>query len=217
MKKLFLIVLLLSYNSIFSQVEVKTTPFSSFNLGAYGGINFETTSEIGGEFILEGKTDLLSNLNLKLSLAYYKTLVPVNYTVKESGEATIDSVTYYVAGSYDVTKKIYDIFPISLGLQYVFKNQTISPYLTLDGSYNFISPSIERTGGYVWNYDSYDEIPDGFKIQHVDDNPNNSFGLSIGGGMIYKISSKIGLDLRYFHKYDSEIASTHHLLVGIVF
>lgn len=217
MKKLFLLVMFFSFNTIFSQNNIKESPFSAFRLGVYGGINFETSSDIGRAFILEGKTDLFSNLNLKLSLGYYKTLKPVNYTVRGNDVVIIDSVTFYIAGSYDVIKKIYDMFPFSLGLQYTFKNQTFTPYFTLDVSYNLISTSIERTAGYAMNYDSYDEIPDEFKIKHVENNPNNSYGLSLGTGVIYNISSKIGLDLRYFYKYDSEIINTHHVLVGIVF
>lgn len=207
----------LSCNSIFSQEDVKTSPFSSLQIGVYGGINFETFSEKSGSFIFEGKTNLTPKLNLKLSFGYYKSLQLTNYTVKSYGEHTIDSVTFYTASSYDVTKKIFDVFPFSLGLQYILINSVFSPYLTLDGSYNLISPSINRTGGYVWYYGSVDEIPDEFKTQLIREYPSDSFGLSMGAGGIYKISSKIGLDLRYFYKYDGEIASTHHILIGIVF
>ncbi len=218
MKKFLLIVLmLLSFNSIFSQGKVNESIFTTVGLGVYGGINFEDISEIGGEFFLEGKTNLISNLYLKLSLGYYKTFNPVNYSVKGNSIVIIDSVTYYLAGSHDVTKKIYDIFPFALGFQYILKNKNLSPYLTFDVSYNLISPSIERTGGYSMTYPSYEDIPDEYKLEHVEDNPNDSYGISIGGGTVYHLSEKIGLDLRYYYKYDSEIINTHHILIGIVF
>jgi len=209
--------MLLSFNSIFSQGKVNESIFTTFGIGAYGGINLKTSSEIGGEFLLEGKTNLIENLNLKLSLGYYKTLNPVNYTVKGNSIVIIDSITYYAAGSYDVTKKIYDIFPFALGFQYTFQNKVLSPYITFDASYNLISPSIERTGGYSMTYPSYEDIPDEYKVKHVEENPNSSYGFSIGAGTVYHILKKIGLDFRYFYKYDSEIVNTHHILVGIVF
>ncbi|NOX64829.1 MAG: outer membrane beta-barrel protein [Chlorobi bacterium] len=217
MKNLLFIILFFSSINIFSQERVNKLSFTTFGIGAYGGIDFKTSSEIGGEFLLEGKTNLIDNLNLKLSLGYYKTLNPVNYSVKSNGIVIIDSVTYYVAESHDVTKKIYDIFPFALGFQYIFQNKTLSPYLTFDASYNLISPSIEKAGGYVKNYPSYEDIPDEYKVKHVEDNPNNSYGIAIGAGAVYHLSEHIGLDLRYYYKYDSEIVNTHHILVGIVF
>ena len=215
--KSFILLLVLSANILYAQENDKPAPFSIFEVGVYGGINFETTSEIGGVFFLEGKTNIISNLNLKLSLGYYKSIMPVNYTVKTSGETTIDSVTYYSAGAYDVTKKTYDVFPFSLGLQYVFKSKIISPYLIFDASYNIISGKIVRTGGYVWSYLSYDDVPDEFKNEHTEIMPDNSFGLAIGFGGIYYISKNINLDLRYYYKFDSEIIDTHNIVAGISF
>ncbi len=217
MKNLLFIILFFSSINIFSQEKANKSSFTTFGIGVYGGIDFKTLSETGGEFLLEGKTNLIDNLNLKLSLGYYKTLNPVNYTVKGNSTVIIDSIKYYVADSYDVTKKIYDIFPFALGFQYIFQNKTLSPYLTFDASYNFISTSIERTGGYSMTYPSYEDIPDEYKVKHVEDNPNNSYGIAVGAGAVYHISKHIGLDFRYYFKYDSEIINTHHILVGIVF
>lgn len=213
MKKIFLFMLIFSISSYAED----NPSFSKVAVGVYGGINFETFSETGGAFIFEGKTNLISNLNLKLSIGYYKSISPTNYEVKSADENTIDSITFYGASSYQVTKKIYDVFPLSMGFQYIFENNLFSPYLSLDFSYNIISPSIERTGGYAWSYDSWEEIPDEFKQKYTTYYPNNSFGIVIGAGTIYHISSEIGIDLRYYYKYDSEIINTHHILVGIVF
>lgn len=217
MKKVLVIILILSSNITFSQIGTNRSPFSILQIGVYGGFNFETFSEKGGLFIFEGKTNLTPRLNLKLSFGYYKSFQPTNYSIYSYGEQTIDSVKFYIASTYEVIKMIYDVFPFSLGFQYVFRNKSFSPYFTLDGSYNLISPSIERTGGYAWPYDSIDEIPDEFKKTIVLDNPNNSYGISVGAGMVCHISKNIGLDLRYNYKYDSEIINTHHIFVGIVF
>ena len=217
MKKIFLIILLLSYNFIFSQDNNSNTPFSKIVLGVYGGINFNDISEIGGAFSIAGKTNLTSNLNLKLSLGYYKSIESVNYTVRGNNEATIDSITFFHAGSYDVTHRVYDVLPISLGLQYVFKSEAISPYLLLDGDYNLIDLKIVRTGGESWGYPTYEDVPDEFKVTHVETIPNNSFGGSVGMGALYNLKKGLSIDFRYLFKFSNEIINSHQLLVGIVF
>ena len=100
---------------------------------------------------------------------------------------------------------------------YNFSINSITPYLTVDGSYNIISPSLERSYGESWMLDPREEIPEEFLNGEIPDLPTNSFGLSLGGGVMYAISSKVDLDFRYYYKYDNEIDNTHHLLVGIVF
>ena len=98
------------------------TSFSIFDFGVYGGINFADVSEIGGAFNIEWKTNITPKLDLRASLGYYKSIESVDYKVLSSGEATIDSITFFIADSYDVTQWVYDVVPISIGLQYVFRN-----------------------------------------------------------------------------------------------
>jgi len=215
--KSFILLVILSANILYAQENDKPAPFSIFEVGVYGGISFETTSEIGGIFFVEVRANLISHLNLKLSLGYYKSIKLVNYNVKTYIERSIDIPTFYSALSYDVTKKEYDMFPLSIGLQYVFKGQTISPYLIFDASYNIIGTKIVRTEGQYWHYDSYDDIPDEFNNIHVEPIQNSSYSLAFGLGGIYHISKNINLDLRYFYKFDSEIIDTHNLVVGISF
>lgn len=217
LKKLFAILLLLSMGTLLAQDENKNTPFSNINLGVYGGINFAEVSEVGGAFNIEWNTNLTSNLNLRLSLGYYKSIESVDYTVRSSGETTIDSITYFIADSYDVTHWVYDVLPISLGLQYVFKNETISPYLLLDGNYNFINLDIVRTGGESRGYPTYEEIPDEYKVPYVEIITNNFFGASVGMGVLYNIKKNLDLDFRYLFKYSAEIINSHQFLVGITF
>ncbi len=213
------IVLLLIFltNILFAQDENMIAPFSNFNFSIYGGINFEDVSELGGTFYIEGKTNLTSNLNLKLSLGYYKSIELVNDTVRGSGVNTIDTLTYYSASEAYITERVYDVLPISLGLQYIFKNETISPYILLDGSYNYIDTKRTRNGGRSWSYITYEDVPDEFKNNQIETFPNESFGVALGIGAIYSIKNNLNLDFRYLFKYDSEIINSHQVLIGFSF
>ena len=44
--KSFILLLVLSANILYAQENDKPAPFTNFEVGIYGGINFETTSEI---------------------------------------------------------------------------------------------------------------------------------------------------------------------------
>jgi len=214
-KKLFALYFVFSFNFLLAQVEEGSTPFTNFGYGVYGGVNFEKFSEIGGNFLFEIKTNLTTNFNLLLSVGYYKSIEPVNNNIKTYGKATIDSVTYYQAVSFNVIKKNYDIFPLSIGFQYVLKYKILSPYLMAVLSYNFIDARSEITPGEVWSYSTFEEIPDEFKTKHIEAFPNNSYGIALWIGTSYHITNRIYIDFRYLYKFDSKIINTHNLLVGI--
>lgn len=218
MKKLFLIFIFLSCNTIFSQEDVKASPFSTFKIGVYGGINFVESSDGGGDFLLEGKTDLLKNCNLKLSAGYYKVFEPVNYTVRGYGTMIIggDVISHYGA-SYETIIHIYAVFPFSIGFEYLINLETSIAYIAVDGSYNALSPSIERTGGAVIGFGSPEEIPDIYKNNEPVIFPTSSFGLALTAGIMFNLTKNLSMDFRYYYKIDNEIANTHHFLVGIVF
>jgi len=214
----YLIFLLFSTNILFAQDMGNIAPFSNFDFGVYGGINFENFSEQGGVFYIEGKTNLTSNLNLKLALGYYKSTEQTNYTLRNSGGPyTIDTITYYSAREEYITEKVYDVLPISFGLQYIFRNKRISPYILLDGSYNYIDTKRTRNGGRIWTYETYEDIPNEFKDNQTETFPNKSFGVALGIGTIYNIKNNLNLDFRYLFKYDNEIVNSHQLLIGFSF
>ncbi|MCF6270056.1 MAG: outer membrane beta-barrel protein [Melioribacteraceae bacterium] len=216
-KKLLVLLLFLSTNIFFAQAENKSTLFSTFNFGVYGGINFADVSEIGGVFSIEGKTNLTTNLNLKFSLGYYKSIELVNYTLRSSGMNRIDTLTYYSASEEYITERVYDVLPISIGLQYVFRNKTISPYILLDGSYNYIDTKRTRNGGKSWSYNTYEEVPDKFKNNPNQRFYNESFGIAFGLGVLYNIKKSLNIDFRYLFIYDNEIINSHQFLVGFNF
>jgi len=216
MKKIFFILLFISAGVIIAQ-EVK--PFSHFDIGFYGGINFNETSNIGGDFLVEFKTYLIPSLQLKAAFGYLNTSEPFTDTVRGIREnPNIDSLPRYFVSKYNYENKVYDMFPVSLGFQYTFIQSVFSPYVTVDAVYNFITGSLDTSPSENWTYNSYEEIPDEFKQEQKSvELPDNSFGVMLGAGTSYQLSSKLNLDLRYFFKYDSEIVNTHHIVVGIYF
>ncbi|HSH64883.1 MAG TPA: hypothetical protein VLB84_03585, partial [Bacteroidia bacterium] len=124
----------------------------------------------------------------------------------------------FFAAKYDLVSKNYDIFPLMLGIQYNFVHGIFSPYISVDAAYNFINSFIETSPSEVWSYNSIDEIPAEFKENKKNEKlPDNSYGIILGAGTAYHISLKLNLDIRYLFKYDSEIANTHHFIVGIYF
>ncbi len=216
MKKVLFILFFISFNILKAQGNI---PFSNFKIGFYGGINFYNTDNIRGDFLIELKTNLISSFKLKVSAGYFKTIQPYSNTVKKySANAFIDSLPKFFASKYNLESKNYDIFPIILGIQYNFNQSIFSPYLSIEFAYNFINTSIETSPPEVWSYNSIDEVPAEFKEnQNYEKLPDNSYGIILGVGTSYQISSKLNLDIRYLFKYDSKIINTHHFIVGIYF
>jgi len=217
MKKILFILSFISFNVLEAQ---ENKPFSNFDIGFYGGINFYNTDNIRGDFLVELKTNLISSLNLKASTGYFRTIQPYSYTntVRTYSENTIDTLPKFFAGKYNLVSKNYDIFPLTLGIQYNFNQSILSPYISIDAVYNFIDAFIDTSPPEVWSYNSIDEIPAEFKEnQKYEKLPDNSYGIILGAGTSYQISSKLNLDVRYLFKYDNKIINTHHFIIGIYF
>jgi opacity protein-like surface antigen len=215
MKKIIFTLLIISLIDLEAQ---DNKPFSNFDIGFYTGINFYNTSNIGGDFFVEFRTNLLSSLKLKISTGYFRTIQPYSGTERTYSENIIDTIPKYYASKYDYVSKNYDVFPISLGIQYIIVQSIFSPYISIDAVYNFMNATITTTPPEVWSYNSIEEIPDEFKgNQKVEELPNNSYGIILGAGTSYNISAKLNLDIRYLFKYDSEILNTHHFIIGIYF
>ncbi len=217
MKKLFTLSILFIFNLTYAQSKGNTTPFSNFDYGVYSGINFNAGSSTGGDLLLELKTNLASDFNLRFSLGYHKSYKSESYIVRSYGSSVIEGTRYYFATEYNVDEKGYDVFPLALGVQYVYKNEILSPFLLLDAGYNFIDTRIYHSSGHTWSYNSLEEVPDEFKVKQSETLPGKSFGVSAGIGMIYHLTNYLNLELRYYYKYDTEIIGTHHILAGITF
>ena len=215
MKKFICFLIIVINYSIFSQTNEESNFLTFFRMGFYGGINFNSSPDPGGALIIEGTTNLTSNLNLKISTGYYKSFKTESYTVKTNSSATIQGETIYFASQYDVTEKGYDVFPLSLGLQYNFNYKTISPYLLANISYNLISPKIYPSPSENWSYKSYDEVPEEFKTKHIETLPTNSGSLAFGLGAIYNLSPGLALDFRYLYRIDNRIINSNQIVFGI--
>ena len=217
MKKAVVLIFILSIGILIAQEKEDPTPFSKFQTGVYGGINFNDISAIGGSFFIEVKTNLVSNLNLKFSAGYSKSYLLESSTVKTYRIATIDSITFYNALTLNFDKKGYDVLPIAMGFQYVFKSKNLSPYLVVDASYNIISVKVFRSSSTSAGYFSFEEMPDEYKTTETEELPDNSHSFSFGAGIIHPVSANLNLDFRYYYRIDSEIINTHNIVAGITF
>jgi hypothetical protein len=191
-KKLIVLFVVIYFNSLFAQDTNTSSLFTHYSFGFYGGINSGISSETGTTFLIESKTKLIPNLYLNLSLGYSKR---------------------------DINERGYDIIPLSLGCQYIFKNNTISPYLLFDLCYDVIITTRDYTTyGITYQYPSYEAIPDEYKTnQGIPSFTNYSYGIVLGVGGIYNLSAKLNLDIRYFYKYDSKIVNSNQVIIGIYF
>ncbi|MFZ5954961.1 MAG: hypothetical protein ACOYT4_00915 [Nanoarchaeota archaeon] len=205
-------------NIYLAQENKSSSFFSNVDVGVYGGINISNDSKTGGTFILDLKPELTHNFNMNLALGYSKSFAGASYTVKSYSINTINGIQFYYTHQYNVNEKSYDLIPLYLGVQYIFKQNTLSPYFLFNLGYNFIidtkyfkSPTVSIS------YPSLEGIPNEYKTKNIEDNPSNSFGILFGLGTELNISSKLGLDIRYFYKYDTQIINTHNLIIGITF
>ncbi len=216
MKKILFVLVLISAGISLAQTN---KPFTDFDIGFYGGVNFYNSSDIRGDFIAELKTNLVSSLKLKASAGYVKTIQPESYTIKTYSENKVfDTLSIFYASKYNLVSKNYDIFPVTIGVQYTFGQNLFSPYLSIDFAYNFINTFLETSPPEVWSYYSLDEVPAEFKGERrTEELPKNSYGIILAAGTSYRITSNLNLDFRYLFKIDNKIVNTHHFIVGIYF
>ncbi|MEJ5351200.1 MAG: hypothetical protein WHS65_06380 [Melioribacteraceae bacterium] len=218
MKKLIFLLFVFSTDIYLAQENKFSSLFSDLDVGVYGGINISNDSKTGGAFLLEIKTKLIHNVNVNLSLGYAKSFANASYTVKSYSIYTINGIHFYYANQYNVNEKGYDLIPFYVGMQYIFKHNTVSPYLLFNVGYTFIiDTKYYKSPTVSISYPSLEDIPSGYKTKPIEDNPSNSFGILIGLGTELNISSKLRLDIRYIYKYDTQIINTNQLTFGIIF
>lgn len=219
MKKLFVLLVIASSSISFSQgFEKKSTMFSDFELGFLAGINY--TTRTGASAIVEGKTNLTSNLNIKFSFGYSTIYKKEGYNVKTNRFISFDDVEYYTTSEYIVDRILYDVFPISLGLEYVFLRDKFSPYGIFEAGYNYYTYHVETSNGIfggAGNYNSFDELPSEYKNKPPVISKGDSYRMALGIGTNYKLSSVINLDIRYLYQFNKALINTNQILVGINF
>ncbi|HED08878.1 MAG TPA: hypothetical protein ENI57_12220 [Ignavibacteria bacterium] len=220
MKKLVILFLAISFSNTLSQESGKPGIFSTFNFEALGGINFTTLQYIGPSLIIEGKTNLSSNLNIKFSLGYSTTFKKDQTNVKTFSFISINNIDKYQTSAYTIEKIEYDIIPISVGIEYFFMRGKFSPYSFLEMGYNSYSIKIHTSGihyNIAGSYNSFNELPADYKNKPPAISDAESYRIAIGIGTNYKLSSSISLDLRYSFQYNKSLVNTHRILVGISF
>ena len=70
---------------------------------------------MGSIFFFEGRTNVLSNVNLILSLGYSKILDLSLNNIKTYEYSKINNIENYNAVSYKITKTEYQVIPFSFG------------------------------------------------------------------------------------------------------
>jgi opacity protein-like surface antigen len=211
----FSILLLISLNCFAQSIE-RSSAFSKFHFGFLGGINY--SSMIGPSLIIEGTTNLTPEINIKFSFGYSIIYKDEDYNVNTYRYSNFFNL--YQTETYNVDKINYYVFPISLGIDYVFNLDKFSPYTLLEIGYNFYTYETStlawasNTGG---SYNTYDEIPPEFKNETPDIPNDNSYTIALGIGTKYKLSTSINLDLRYLYQFNKSLINTNHILIGIEF
>ena len=218
MKKIIVLFIVLFNLSLFSQEVEKLKMFSTFNLGVLAGVNFSNLA--GGSFIMEGKTNITKNLNIKISFGYSNINKKEGYLVKSYEYVHFDSIKEYQTSSYNVDKILYDVIPISLGLEYFFLRNSFSPYCLFEFGYNYYSFHTQISNGksgFAGTFNTYDELPSEYKNKPPVISEATSYRLAFGIGTNYKLSSNINLDIRYLFQSNKYILNTHQVLIGLNF
>lgn len=215
MKKLIFLFIVFNI-SLFSQEVDKSKMFSNSHLGFLGGINFSTLT--GSSIIIEGKTNLSSKLNLKLSVGYSTINKKEGYNVKTYRFINREGFPHYEILSYKVNELNYDVFPISFGLEYFFFQGNFLPYCSFEFGYNFYSFHIKESNHLTSGWtNTYDELPDEHKNLPPIISEEDSYRIAVGIGFHYKLSPVINLDIRYLYQFNTNILDTNQILAGINF
>ena len=213
-----LVILFVALFSIcsFSQENNNSKIFSGFHVGVLAGVNYANL--IGGSLVIEGKTNLTENLNIKLLAGYSTINKKEGYLVNTYGYVHIDSVSEFITGSYNVDKILYDVFPVSIGLEYVLLHSIFSPYFSLEAGYNFYvyhTQISNSRSGFAGSYKTYEDLPAEYKNKPPIITEASSMRLAFGLGTTYTISHSVNLDIRYVFQANKYIVNTHQILFGI--
>lgn len=211
---IFLLVIAIS-SVAFSQEAQNSSSFSNFHLDFLGGVNI--SNSIGTVFLVEGKSNITSNLNAKFSVGYSIVYKHEGYQVNTYQFSSF--FNQFSTYSYNLDRIRYSIIPISFGLEYIFYRSKFIPYSVAEVGYNFYEHKEEISNGKVGfdgKFNSYDELPSIYKNKPFI-SEDTSYRIAFGLGVIYDLTSPIGLDLRYIYQFNSSLVNTNQILLGIVF
>ena len=117
MKKLIVLFLLVYFHNYFAQ-ENKHSPFSNYQVGIYGGVNYSSFSNKGYDYFIEAKTNIIDNLDFKISVGIEKIQINQKYEVNGFRTIFSDNGKTYQTHKFEVEKEGYDVIPIILGFKY---------------------------------------------------------------------------------------------------
>lgn len=218
MKRLIFFFLILLCKIVFPQDPDDSKAISSFRFSVLGGAAF--SSNLGGSFLIEGKTNLTQNLDIKLSVGYSYLNKDVYYSVKTYGFLGADQYSYRSV-SYNVNKILYDVFPASLGFEYTFMHDKLSPYGHLEIGYNYFNSHLEESPSAVG--EAYATTLQGLPAEYRNDPPRildgktTAYRIAFGIGTNYKLTQNLNLDVRYVYQINKLLVNSNQLLIGLNF
>jgi len=218
MKRLILLFALLTI-ATFAQVKDIQAPFSKLDIGIYGGVDLIIPSRAGFSLSIEGKTNILSNLNLKISSGYTKINLDNKYEVMAFRTEYLGNDKYYQAYRITIEGGSYYVIPLVMGAEYIFIQKELKAYALFETAYNWINEEPHQYDETpLEKYDTIDEMPLHTFLRNTDRYlPDESISMGIGMGIRYPISSNTDIDLRWIYQFHDNFASSHKILIGIVF
>jgi hypothetical protein len=213
---MFGIFLIVGNFCLFAQGSEQINAFSKFKTGVLGGVNFSALS--GSSLIIEEKVNLSSNLYLRLSVGYSTINKGEGYMVKTNRFESFGQYQYYATETYTVDEISYDVFPISVGLQYFLLRNTFSPYSLVEVGYNSYTFHTKISDDLIeGQYGTFDQLPQEYKGNPPEISKKGSYRIALGIGTNYQLSSAISLDIRYLYQFNKLIVDTNQILIGINF
>ena len=216
MKKLFFLITLIFTVNLFAQESNDLPIFSKFRFGILTGVNFNSIPTAGPSLNLEIKTNITRKISAKFSVGYSDIYNDNSYSVKSYSYNIIENHSWYGTELFNVDKVRYSIIPISLGVEYVFSQNKISPFTVLEVGYNASSAKAE--GKIIVNqYTNLEQIPTEYRQSAPYLKDGSSFTAGAGLGIKYSLTDKLDLSLIYLYHYNDLIINNSQVLVGLTF
>ncbi len=216
MKKIF-VLLAFTFVNLFGQSNF-LSPFNHIDLSLLGGANFNSISKLGGSLIFEGKTNLSSKTDLKISVGFSSLYENTEYTVKSYERSKIEGSEGYSLQEYDIDQIQYTMIPVNLGFEYKWNIEGILTSAILEAGYNFYNREDQVSQSRSVNrVNSLSQIP----AEYLNDGPvvsdGSDYSFGAGLGLIYPVSQNLALTVRYMFRYNNKLVNSNQILFGIVF
>lgn len=219
MKKLFVLLALLSSSILLAQDFESKSAFSNFYFGVLGETNFNTLPTAGSALSFEVKSNITSNINTKFSIGYSILYDDSPYEVKSYRFVSFDDYAKFHTHLLKVDRIRYSIIPINIGAEYLFTKSKFSPFALLEAGYNYSSSTVEGIAhdGIAGTFDTVSEIPEEYRniAPALEDGSSITFG--IGLGVKYMLTGRMDLNIRYIYHYNESIVNNNQVLIGLTF